>query len=58
LLEAYLTLAAFPDVKPGLEAFKRRGLRLAVLSYGAPNMLEAAVRSAGIGNTASSVLRR
>jgi 2-haloacid dehalogenase len=56
LLEAYLTLAAFPDVKPGLEAFKRRGLRLAVLSYGAPNMLEAAVRSAGIGNLLDGIL--
>src|SRR6267142_139651 len=48
LLEAYLTLAAFPDVKPGLEALKTRGLRLAILSNGEPKMLEAAARSAGI----------
>ena len=48
LLEAYLVLAAFPDVKPGLEALKRQGLRLAVLSNGEPRMLEAAARSAGI----------
>ena len=56
LLEAYLTLAAFPDVKPGLEALKRRGLRLAILSNGAPNMLEAAVRSAGIGNLLDGIM--
>jgi 2-haloacid dehalogenase len=49
LLEAYLTLTAFPDVRPGLEALKALGLRLAILSNGEPRMLEAAVRSAGIG---------
>jgi 2-haloacid dehalogenase len=48
LMEAYLSLAAFPDVKPGLEALKKQGLRLAILSNGEPKMLEAAARSAGI----------
>ncbi len=48
LREAYLTLTAFPDVKPGLEALKALGFRLAVLSNGEPRMLEAAARSAGI----------
>ena len=48
LLEAYLGLAVFPDVKPGLEALKGQGLRLAILSNGEPRMLEAAARSAGI----------
>ena len=48
LMDAYLSLAAFPDVKPGLEALKRQGLRLAVLSNGEPKMLEAAAKSAGI----------
>jgi 2-haloacid dehalogenase len=48
LLQAYLSLAAFPDVKPGLEALGRLGLRLAVLSNGEPKMLEAAAQSAGI----------
>jgi 2-haloacid dehalogenase len=48
LLEAYRSLAAFPDVKPGLEALKALDFRLAVLSNGEPNMLEAAARSAGI----------
>jgi 2-haloacid dehalogenase len=48
LMNAYLTLTAFPDVKPGLEALKKRGLRLAILSNGEPKMLAAATRSAGI----------
>lgn len=48
LMDAYLHLAAFPDVRPGLEALKQGGVRLAVLSNGAPRMLEAAARSAGI----------
>ena len=48
LLEAYLGLALFPDVRPGLEALKGQGLRLAILSNGEPRMLEAAARSAGI----------
>jgi 2-haloacid dehalogenase len=48
LLDAYLTLTAFPDVKPGLEALKARGFRLSILSNGEPKMLEAAARSAGI----------
>ena len=56
LLEAYLTLAAFPDVKPGLEALKRRGLRLAILSNGEPKMLEAAARSAGIVDLLDAIL--
>jgi 2-haloacid dehalogenase len=48
LMQAYLGLTTFPDVKPGLEALKRQGLRLEILSNGEPKMLEAAARSAGI----------
>ena len=47
-MEAYLSLAAFPDVKPGLEALKQQGLKLAILSNGEPKMLDAAAKSAGI----------
>jgi 2-haloacid dehalogenase len=47
-MDAYLSLAAFPDVKPGLEALKQQGLKLAILSNGEPKMLEAAAKSAGI----------
>jgi len=56
LLEAYLTLAAFPDVRPGLTALKERGLRLAILSNGEPKMLEAAARSAGIVDLLDAIL--
>jgi 2-haloacid dehalogenase len=56
LLEAYLTLTPFPDVKPGLEALRRGGLRLAVLSNGEPKMLEAAARGAGIVDLLDAVL--
>ena len=48
LVDAYLSLAAFPDVKPGLEALKKKGLQLAILSNGEPKMLVAAAKSAGI----------
>ena len=48
LMDAYLGLAAFPDVKPGLEALKKQGVRLAILSNGEPKMLAAAVKSAGL----------
>jgi 2-haloacid dehalogenase len=56
LLGAYLRLAAFPDVRPGLEALKARGLRLAVLSNGEPKMLHAAVEHAGIANLLDEVI--
>jgi 2-haloacid dehalogenase len=49
LMDAYLRLAAFPDVQAGLEALKNQGLRLAILSNGAPRMLGAALASAGLG---------
>jgi 2-haloacid dehalogenase len=48
LMDAYLSLTVFPDVKPGLEALKKLGLRLAILSNGEPRMLDAATKSAGI----------
>ena len=56
LLDAYLTLAAFPNVKPGLEALRERGLRLAILSNGEPRMLEAAARGAGIIDLLDAIL--
>ena len=56
LMDAYLALAAFPDVKPGLEALRDRGLKLAILSNGEPRMLEAAARSAGIDTLLDAVI--
>ncbi len=56
LMDAYLSLAAFPDVRPGLEALKDQGLRLAILSNGEPRMLEAAARSAGIDHLLDDII--
>ena len=56
LMEAYLSLAAFPDVRPGLEALRSLGLRLAILSNGEPRMLEAAARSAGIDTLLDTII--
>ena len=56
LLDAYLTLAAFPDVRPGLEALKRDGVRLAILSNGEPKMLQAAAQSAGIAQLLDAII--
>jgi 2-haloacid dehalogenase len=56
LMDAYLTLTAFPDVKPGLEALKKQGLRLAILSNGEPKMLQAAVENAGITSLLDAVI--
>lgn len=56
LMDAYLSLAAFPDVKPGLEALKNQGLRLAILSNGEPKMLEAAAKSAGIAPLLNAII--
>ena len=56
LMEAYLSLAAFPDVKPGLEALKKQGVKLAILSNGEPKMLEAAAKSAGIRDLLDDII--
>ena len=56
LLDAYLNLAAFPDVKPGLEALRKEGLKLGILSNGEPKMLEAAVKSAGLRDLLDEII--
>jgi 2-haloacid dehalogenase len=56
LMDAYLRLAAFPDVKPGLEALDALGIRLAILSNGSTTMLQAAVTSAGLGQWLDEII--
>ena len=56
LMDAYRTLHAFPDVKPGLEQLKARGLGLAILSNGAPEMLQSAAASAGISDLLDEII--
>jgi 2-haloacid dehalogenase len=48
LLDAYMTLDAYPDARATLEALKARGDKTAILSNGSPRMLDAAVRAAQI----------
>jgi 2-haloacid dehalogenase len=54
LMEAYLSLATFPDVAGALSVMA--GTPLGILSNGSPRMLEAAVRSSGLGGTFRHVL--
>ena len=56
LLDAYLRLDAFPEVRRSLVDLKTRGARLAILSNGTPRMLGAAVAAAGIGAQLDAVL--
>ena len=56
LMDAYLTLTAFPDVRPGLEALKQAGVRVAILSNGEPKMLQAAAESAGIAQILDAII--
>jgi 2-haloacid dehalogenase len=48
LMGAYERLGPYADARPALEQLKAAGLRLAILSNGAPRMLEAAARNAGL----------
>ena len=54
LMEAYLSLACFPGVAGALE--RLAGRPRAILSNGAPAMLEAAVRSSGLGRHLQHVI--
>ena len=56
LMDAYFTLAAFPDVRPGLEALKATGVELAILSNGNPRMLAGAAGHAGISDLLDQVI--
>jgi 2-haloacid dehalogenase len=56
LMGAYLRLEAFTDVRPALETLRQRGVRLAVLSNGAPAMLASAVSNAGLASLIDIVI--
>lgn len=56
LLELYHRLDAYPEVPDMLAMLKQRGLQTAILSNGAPDMLDAAVTSAGLGDHLDAVL--
>jgi len=54
LMDAYLSLATFPEVKGALAAMA--GTPLGILSNGSPTMLAAAVRSSGLAGHLTHVL--
>ena len=56
LLALYWELAAYPEVTAVLSALKARGARTAILSNGSPDMLDAAVSSAGLSALLDAVL--
>jgi 2-haloacid dehalogenase len=56
LLDAYRTLDAYPEVKHVLARLQAKGARLAILSNGDPDMLDAAIVSAGLGGVFDAVL--
>lgn len=53
---AYAELDAFPAVAPTLDRLDRAGLRLAVLSNGAPHTLESLVDRAGVADRFEAVV--
>jgi 2-haloacid dehalogenase len=56
LLALYRELAAYPEVPDMLRVLRARGIPSAILSNGSPDMLEAAVASAGIADLLDAVL--
>lgn len=56
LMDLYLSLDAYPEVKDTLARLSGAGLATAILSNGSPAMLEAAVTSAGLAELLGSVL--
>ena len=55
LMELYLKLSAYPEVKPTLEILQAAGIKCAILSNGTPKMLAAAVDNAGIAPLLNAV---
>lgn len=56
LMSLYERLGAYPDARPALEKLRAKGVKLAVLSNGAPRMLAAAAESAGLAPLLDAVI--
>ena len=48
LMQAYLSLSPFPEVRRVLELLKRAGMKTAILTNGNPAMIQSAVQNSGI----------
>jgi len=55
LMNLYLRLSSYPEVKSMLETLNASGTKCAILSNGTPKMLDAAVANAGIGDLLDGV---
>jgi 2-haloacid dehalogenase len=56
LMNLYLTLDAYPEVRDTLMRLRQAGFRTAILSNGSPAMLDAAVSGAGLASLFDAVL--
>jgi 2-haloacid dehalogenase len=56
LMSLYERLGAYPEARPVLEKLRAAGLKLAILSNGAPRMLAAAAESAGLAPLLDAVI--
>lgn len=56
LMDAYLHLECYPEVKETLSRLKQSGAKNVILSNGSPMMLEAAVQNSGIGDLINQIL--
>jgi 2-haloacid dehalogenase len=56
LMDLYLRLSAYPEVKNVLAQLEARGFKCAILSNGSPNMLRSAIENAGIQSLLDAVL--
>ena len=56
LMNLYLQLDTYPEVPAMLDALRRRGIRLAILSNGTPAMLQAVVDNSGLRDAFDAVL--
>ncbi len=56
LMELYLRLLAYPEVKETLSRLRASGVKLAILSNGEPKMLAAAAANSGISGLLDAIL--
>jgi 2-haloacid dehalogenase len=56
LMDLYMVLGAYPEVRDTLKRLKAAGMKLAILSNGSPAMLAAAAANAGIAELLDAVL--
>ncbi len=56
IINTYLSLDCYPDVKGALKTLKAGGQQLVILSNGTPAMLEAAVKSSGLEDLIDRIL--